>query len=982
MAEKVYLVDGSGYIFRAFYAVAPLTNREGFPTNALYGFVRMLMKLIKEAAGGHVVVVFDAGRKTFRNELYAAYKANRAECPPDLSKQMPYFREFVRAMGLPVLELPGYEADDVLGTLVDRCVTAGFETTVVSGDKDLLQLVSDSVSVWDTMKDKVYRAAEVVEKFGVPPHLVVEVLGLIGDDSDNIPGLAGVGPKTAAQLIEKFGSVDAVLASKDAIANDSSIRNRKKIAETIEVNAESARLSRRLVEIDRRAPVVFPIGGGARSGVALAAGKARPANAGQTVGKAAGHGAQQDLFGMGLDVETVTATTEEQATQEQPHAEAAQSFVSLDSLTDQALLEAITWKGPRSAELQELVARFEFGSLLGDLKLAPAPKPKTNEQYHTILAKDFPSWLKRFEAVSAFAFDTETTALDPLEARLIGVSICWSDDEAFYIPLGHNDSSSGERVAGQLAAEDFFAGVRAKFSDPAVEKRGQNLKYDLSVLSRQGLEIETPLFDTMIASYVLAPDRGSHNLTTLAQEFLHRGVIEYEDVTAGLSDFSKVSIDAATQYGCQDAHYAWLLSGILRSQLESADLWSVFEQIEMPLVPLLSRIERVGVCLDTGLLTALSEEFGQKLAAMEGQIYAMAGGDFNINSPKQLAEVLFNRLGLSTKGLKRTKTGVSTDSSVLEKLALEHPLPGLILEYRSIHKLKSTYVDALPAQISPVTGRLHTRLNQAVTGTGRLSSSEPNLQNIPVQTAEGRRIRETFIADPARDAVLISADYSQIELRVLAHLSNDAVLIDSFKHGIDIHAKTAREILGIPADAEITPEQRRMGKTINFGVVYGMSGFRLGRELGIPVSVANGYIENYFGRYSGVRDFFDRLSKDADELGYVKTMFGRKRIIAQIDAGGRDQGFVRRAALNAPIQGSAADLMKLAMLAVDRALIARGLPAKILLQIHDELLLEADRDALSDVTEVVKTAMEGVATLAVPLEVDVGSGKNWQEAHG
>ena len=481
---------------------------------------------------------------------------------------------------------------------------------------------------------------------------------------------------------------------------------------------------------------------------------------------------------------------------------------------------------------------------------------------------------------------------------------------------------------------------------------------------------------------MLAPDRGSHNLTALAQQLLHRGVIEYDEVTAGVADFSKVALEAATQYGCQDAHFAWLLSDILRQQLDKEDLRSVFEQIEMPLVPILSRVERVGLCLDTELLQALSEEFGSKLVQMEGQIYAMAGGEFNINSPKQLSDVLFNRIGLSTKGLKRTKTGVSTDSSVLEKLALEHPLPGLILEYRSIHKLKSTYVDALPAQISTVTGRLHTRLNQAVTGTGRLSSSEPNLQNIPVQTAEGRRIRETFIADRSRDAVLISADYSQIELRVLAHLSNDAVLIDAFKHGIDIHAKTAREILGLPTDAEITTEQRRMGKTINFGVVYGMSGFRLGRELGIPVSVANGYIENYFARYSGVRDFFDKLSKEADELGFVKTLFGRKRIIAQIDAGGRDQGFVRRAALNAPIQGTAADIMKLAMMAVDRALVEKKLPAKMLLQIHDELLIEADRSAQSEVAQCVKAAMEGVALLAVPLEVDVGAGKNWQEAHG
>jgi DNA polymerase-1 len=920
----------------------------------------MLMKLIKEAAGGHLVVVFDAGRKTFRNEMYEGYKANRAECPPDLSKQMPYFREFTRAMGLPVLELPGFEADDVIGTLVDRCAKAGFETIVVSGDKDLLQLVSDTVCVWDTMKDKVYRAPEVIEKFGVAPDKVVEVLALIGDDSDNIPGLSGVGPKTAAQLIEKFGSVENVLRSAAEVATDPGIRNRKKLVETIESEAETVRLSRRLVQIDRNAPVRIPVG------EAVEGHKQESAQA-----------MQQDLFSdaVGAAERCVSAAPKT------PAADQVASFVSLDSLSADGLLQAITWRGPNSQKLQELVSRFEFGSLVGDLKVAPRAEPAKDEKYNLILAQDFVGWLKRFEAVPAFAFDTETNSLDPLQARLVGASFCWSEKESFYIPLGHA-LSGDDANAQQVSVEEFLAGVRAKFADAGVEKYGQNLKYDLSVLSSYGIEVAGELFDTMVASYVLAPDRGSHNLTALAQEFLHRSVLEYEAVTSGLHDFSQVPLAAATQYGCQDAHYAWLLHGVLRPQLEQQELLSVFKQIEMPLVPILARMERVGICLDKVLLKDLSDEFGAKLATMERQIYAIAGGAFNINSPKQLSEVLFDRLGLSTKGLKRTKTGVSTDASVLVRLSNDHPLPKLILEYRSIHKLKSTYVDALPAQISTVTGRLHTRLNQTITGTGRLSSSEPNLQNIPIQTAEGRRIRETFVADPARQAILISADYSQIELRVLAHLSSDPVLTAAFKEGIDIHSKTAREILGLPEDAPLTSDQRRIGKTINFGVVYGMSGFRLGRELGIPVSIANGYIENYFQRYAGVREFFDRLGKEADELGFVKTLFGRKRIIAQIDASGRDQGFVRRAALNAPIQGTAADIVKLAMMAVDRSLRENRLPGKMLLQIHDELLIEGDRAAERELVSAVKTAMEGVVSLAVPLVVDVGTGKNWQEAHG
>ncbi|MBX7138536.1 MAG: DNA polymerase I [Oligoflexia bacterium] len=916
MTEKFYLVDGSGYIFRAYYAVAPLNNSQGFPTNALFGYTRMLLKLIGQRDSGHLIVVFDAGRETFRTELYSEYKANRVACPEDLLQQMPYFREISKALGLPVLELRGYEADDIIATLATRFSALGAETVIISGDKDLTQLIRPGVTMWDSMRDLRYGAKEVKEKFGVPPEKVVELLGLSGDTSDNVPGLKGVGPKTAVQLIEKFGDVEGVIAAVQQIREDSSIRNRSKIAEQIELNPELLRLSRKLVEVKTDVPL------------------------------------QLSHCGKEISLEQTSS------------ADLAQVFVRTE---------------PNREELQALFNKLEFLSLLKefDLALSAAPQPEQSGfKYNIIYADGFEKWAADFSAQSEYAFDLETTSLDPLQAQIVGASFSWGTDQSFYIPLGHKSAPAGKQ---QISTRDFLDRCRGSLESSSTRKIGQNLKYDISILKRHGLRPGGIYFDTMLASYLLNPDKGSHNLTALAGDYLGRGVIEFEDVVGEKTDFSEVEIDAAARYAGDDARNAWELRLKMEPLLQEKKLFEIFSSIEVPLVPVLSEMELLGIKLDTSYLAALSEELGQRLDALKGELFGLAGCQFNINSPKQLSEVLFTKLALSTKGLKKTKSGISTDSSVLEKLAPLHPLPAKILDYRSLYKLKSTYVDALPAQLSKITGRLHTRFNQTVTGTGRLSSSDPNLQNIPIQTAEGRRVRKAFIAD--QGSVLISADYSQIELRLLAHMSEDANLIAAFHDQSDIHRRTARELFGIANDAEVSSEQRRIGKTINFGIIYGMGPQRLARELGISFAVANQYIEDYFARYPKVRTLFAKIEKDAQELGYVTTVMGRKRFVSSIDASGRDQGFVLRAALNAPFQGSAADIVKLAMIALDQRIVGSKAPLKMLLQIHDELVFECPQTYAAEAVKMIQAEMEGVLELRVPLKVDVGVGANWEEAH-
>lgn len=914
MSSKVYLVDGSGYIFRAFYAVQPLTTKEGFPTNALLGYSRMLIKLLGAADSEHVAVVFDAGRETFRNALYPLYKANRTEAPPELALQFPFFREISSALGLQILEQKGYEADDIIATLATRLAASGHEVVIVSGDKDLMQLVGDKVSIWDTMKDKRIGAAEVKEKFGVPPHQVVEVLGLTGDSSDNIPGLKGVGEKTAAQLIELFGSVEGVLANVEEIKNDARIRNRKKIAEQIELDGVQLRLSRKLVEVDRSTP--FQVFSG-------------------------------------------------------------NNFVDAGALTDTELVEALLRRPPNGQKLDELAGRLEFTSVFKDFKSARISTADIESpyKYETVTRAAFPQWLELFLQQREYAVDLETTSLNFHEAKVVGLAFAWSDEGGYYIPVGHL-----ENPETQMSFREVIEAIGSSLRDSAIGKIGQNLKYDQEVFTQQGVELEGISFDTMIAAYLINPDRRSINLGSLAHDFLGLGVSEYVDVVGELENFSHVGIAAATRYAAEDAHIAWMLRGVLAPKLKELSLEKVFYEIEVPLVSVLARLERRGIALDVEFLKKLSEEYELELVRIRHELYELAGTEFNINSPKQLSEILFDKLGLSAKGLKRTKTGTSTDSSVLEQLSSVHPLPAKILEYRLLFKLKSTYIDALPLQVAPQTGRVHTRFNQAGTATGRLSSSDPNLQNIPIQSREGRRIREAFVAPIGR--TLISADYSQIELRILAHLSGDKALCHAFNSGEDVHAATAREILSIPPMLPVSPEQRRMGKTINFGLVYGMSGFRLGKELGIPVGVANQYIENYFKRYAGVRDLFRRYEEEAVSQGYVTTMFGRRRYVSDLDMSGRDKGFAMRVAINAPIQGSAADIIKLAMIALEERLRKTPRDVRMLLQIHDELVFECADECADEAVEMIRTEMEQVVKCQVPLRVDIGRGRTWQESHG
>lgn len=867
----------------------------------------MILKTMAQANSSKIAIVFDAGKKTFRNDLYPEYKANRTECPPELLEQMPYFRDLSRALGLPVLECPGYEADDIIATLTSRLVTEDQKVVIVSGDKDLMQLVSDTVEMWDTMKDVRYGPAQVVEKFGVGPEKVTEILALTGDSSDNVPGVDGVGPKTATQLIQKYETAEGVISSIQAIKEDKEIRNRAKIAENIEANPELLRLARRLVEVDHNVPL-----------------------------------------------EKITDGTDD-------------------------IQKLLSKRDVDAAHLGELFERFEFQSLFKEFKgllgSSNRSAASSDETYKTILAADFPEWCGRFKAQKEFAFDLETTSLDIHEAEVVGISISWNNTESFYIPVGHTEQVS------QVSWKVFTSATKEHFANPAIAKCGHNLKYDISILELHGIAVEGAAFDSMVAAYLLNPDSRNYNLTALANDFLQRDVIEYDEVTAGKANFSEVPIADATTYACQDAHYAWLLKETLAPRIEEAGLKRVFTELEVPLIPVLSRMERIGVKVDASKLQAMSAEFELQLKQLETKIYQAADCEFNINSPKQLADIFFNKLGISTKGVKKTKTGFSTDSSVLEKLAEVHPLPALILEYRSLHKLKSTYTDALGEEICSKTGRVHTRLNQTITGTGRLSSSDPNLQNIPVQSTEGRRIRSAFI--PESGSIFISADYSQIELRLLAHLSGDENLIRAFREGRDIHASTAREIMGLSAHEEVPDDVRRIGKTINFGIVYGMGAFRLGRELGIPVQQASTYITNYFQRYPKVKEYFAKLEECALSQGEVQTIFGRKRVISSIDTSGRDQGFAMRAAINAPLQGSAADIIKLAMIRVDELLRGHYPGAHLVLQIHDELLIEApDRGAEKNkqLIHEVTQAMEGVIELAVPLKVDAGSGHDWQQA--
>lgn len=892
MTETLYLVDASGYIFRAYYAIRPLTNSKGLPTNALYGFTSMLLKLIQEKKPDHIACVFDVARKTFRNEKYPAYKANRDETPEDLVPQFPYFRKIVQALNIPVLELPNYEADDVIGTVAKNMSRKKLKTVIVTGDKDLMQLVTDKVELFDSMKEKEIRAEQVLEKFGVKPEQVADVLGLAGDASDNIPGLPGIGEKTAIKLIQQFGSIENIykkLGPGDGLTD--------KLREKLKIHEKEAYLYRELATIVTDAPLEYDF---------------------------------KD-FALGA---------------------------------------------PDPEKMKTLFEELEFKRFLLEMGSSPTPPQKTlpKKDYHLILQRDdWEKLLGQLRDSGGFAIDLETTSVNPMEASIVGLSFSTKPGEGSYVPVGHTKASM------QLLKEKVLDDLKPILLDPSIPKFGQNLKYDLTILRRYGMEVAGTLCDTMLASYLLKPE-GQHNMQLLAQEYLGHQVTTYKDVVGtGQKEinFSEVDLSTACEYSCEDADVTYRLHQLLVPKLKQEGLDTLFLEMEMPLLKVLMTMEMNGVLIDPQALQAISKEYEGKMATLEERIHGLAGGPFNINSPKQLQAILFDKLQLSP--LRKTKTGFSTDVDVLEKLAKKHELPLHLLQYRTLSKLKSTYIDALPALIDKKTGRIHTSFNQTIAATGRLTSTEPNLQNIPARTEEGRRIREAFI--PAPGCQLLSADYSQIELRLLAHISEDQALIQAFHDDADIHSATAAMIFNV-IPGLVTDDQRSIGKTVNFGVVYGQSAYSLSQQLGIPMGEAASYIDNYYKQYKGVALCKEKILAEARHSKRIKTLFGRIRNFPEIDSRNQNlRQYAERTAFNTVFQGTAADIIKRAMITIQDQLVKGNFKTKMILQVHDELVFEVPDSELDRLKEMVVKEMSGAAELKVPLKVDVGVGKNWAEAH-
>lgn len=885
---KLFLIDGSNYIYRAYYAIRELSNSKGFPTNAIYGFTNMLIKLCRDWEPDYIAVVFDSKGPTFRHELYNQYKANRKAMPDDLIPQIPFIKDIVRGFSMHVIEKQGMEADDIIGTLVKTCEPDEVEKIIVSGDKDMMQLVSDDVSLIDTMKGKTYSVDGVKERFGVGPERVIDILGLAGDTSDNIPGVPGVGEKTALKLINEYGTLENVLENADRVRN-------AKLGKNLKEFADQARLSRDLATI------------------------------------------KTDID-LGLD------------------------------------LEDFRRRDPDTEILKDLFRKFEFSLLLQTLKRREEDEEVT---YQLILAEsELNDLIKRLRGLKEFAFDLILTSDEPMRAEIVGLSICPDPQEAYYIPLLHDY----EGVPTQLQPDIVLKETTPFLEDEKIEKNGYDIKNSLLALSGKGINMKGISCDCMVASYVLNSSKRSFGLDDLARDYLYRERIPLKELTGGGSKaipFSAVPLDKAKNYSCQKADFIFRLSSILCKEIEDEDFTDLFYDVEMPLVEVLASMEKKGVLLDSTLLNELSQQLAELLNLSEEKIYHLAGEKFNINSPKQLQVILFDKLGLP-KG-KKTKGGYSTDVEVLTHLGQSYELPAEILSYRSLAKLKSTYVDALPMLVNPETGRVHTSYNQTVTATGRLSSSNPNLQNIPIRTTEGKRIRQAFIAPEG--SIIVSADYSQIELRILAHLSWDEELVRAFKSGEDIHTKTASSIFGVFPEM-VNEEMRRQAKVINFGILYGMSPFGLSRELGINQKLARAYIDEYFHRFHGVRKFLDCILERARKDGFVTTLLNRRRYLPEINSRTSTvRQFAERMAINTPIQGTAADLIKVAMLNIWRKLTGRELSTDMIMQVHDELIFEVPVKERDEVMDLVKQEMENVITLKVPLKVKISSGKNWDEAH-
>ncbi|MBT4357585.1 MAG: DNA polymerase I [Proteobacteria bacterium] len=895
MSKKIVLVDGSSYLYRAFHAMPNLANSRGESTGAVYGIVNMLRRLMREQDTPHFVVVFDAPGKTFRDRLYREYKANRPPMPDELRSQIDQVHAVIKALGLPLLSIPDVEADDVIGTLAKAAPAAGMDAFIVSGDKDLAQLVGPGVVMCDSMKNVVYDEKGVEEKFGVPPDRIIDFLALVGDTSDNIPGVPKVGPKTASRWLMEYGSLDTLVANADGIKG--------KVGENLRGSLDQLALSRKLATIKCDVP---------------------------------------------LEKE----------------------------------LEALVISPADEDTLRQLYAELEFKTWLSDLgglNESVEAEPAKATRYETVVdMSTLNKWVEKLTKAPYFAFDTETTSIDAMQARLVGVSFAVEAGEGAYVPVGHDYLDA----PNQLSKEQVLGALQPLLEDPNRAKLGQNLKYDCTVLHNHGVMLNGIRFDTMLESYVLDSTGSRHDLDTLSLKYLGHKTIHYEDVAGkgkGQLSFNEVPVEVAAPYAAEDADITLRLHETLFPRLKKEVAQTeLFDRIEMPLVPVLSKIERTGVRVDAQMLAAQSKELAERTQELEAKAHAEAGGVFNIASPKQIQEILFNRLGLPVIS-KTPKGQPSTAESVLAELAEQHELPKLILEHRGLSKLRSTYTEKLPRLINAHSGRVHTSYHQAAVATGRLSSSDPNLQNIPVRTAEGRRIREAFI--PAAGCQLVAADYSQIELRIMAHLSADKGLLSAFEKGEDVHRATAAEVFGVELDS-VSKDQRRSAKAINFGLIYGMSAFGLGRQLGIDRGKAQDYINLYFERYPGVRTFMDATRVQVREKKYVETVFGRRLYLPDISSSNhaRRQG-AERAAINAPMQGTAADLIKLAMLAVDDWLSSDARDSRIIMQVHDELVLEVPESDVSRVSQELSKLMSGVAELAVPLKVDAGIGNNWAEAH-
>ena len=922
MANRLILVDGSSYLFRAYHALPALTNSKGLNTGAAKGVIGMIRKLVADYAGDQVVVIFDAKGPTFRNDIYPDYKANRPPMPDELREQIEPIHDTIRAMGLPLICIGGVEADDVIGTLSVQAAGSGREVVISTGDKDMAQLVNDHVTLINTMNNTTMDHDGVVDKFGVPPTLIIDLLALMGDKVDNIPGVAGVGEKTATALLQHLGGIDAIYERLDAVA-DLPIRGAKSLAAKLEGARGDAELSYELATIKTDCDLEL---------------------------------AEGDLDSSPLDDEALV-----------------ELFRELEFKT---WLEALLKGGGATATGTAGKDAPVADSAEKASELAPAAAAV---EVTTVLEQAvFDEWLAKLEAAELFAFDTETTSLDYMVAEVVGVSFAVEPGAAAYVPLAHDYPGAPD----QLSRDAVLEALKPLLEDAETAKVGQHLKYDANVLANHGITLRGIHDDTMLESYILDAAGSRHDLDTLALKYLGQRTIHFEDIAgkgAKQLTFNQVPIEQAAPYAAEDAEVTLRLHQMLSEKLNQApSLSTLYRELEMPLVPVLSRIERNGalVCRDT--LAAHSQELGERILSLEAKAHDLAGGPFNLGSPKQLGEILFNQLELPV--LRKTPKGApSTAEDVLAELALDYPLPAVLMEYRGLSKLKSTYTDKLPEMIDARTGRVHTSYHQAVTATGRLSSSDPNLQNIPIRTEEGRRIRQAFIAAPG--CKIVAADYSQIELRIMAHLSQDEGLLKAFANELDVHSATAAEVFGVEI-GEVSGDQRRKAKAINFGLIYGMSAFGLAKQLGLGRNEAQEYIDLYFARYPGVADYMARTRELAHDTGYVETLKGRRLYLPEINAKNRQrQQAAERTAINAPMQGTAADMIKMAMLAVDGWLTGSTIDARMIMQVHDELVFEVEAGAVDELCETVGKLMSEVGLLDVPLLVEAGTGDNWDEAH-